>query len=287
MKRKLVFPVAFFLILSLACNFLAQAPVEPVSTQPQEPPSQPTDAPALTESPVESIPSLDSAAAEIYNKDMVLVPAGEFTMGSDHPTARAQPPHVVYLDAYYIDAHEVTNALYEKCVEAGVCSAPKNTSSKTRESYYGNPEFDDYPVIYVDWFMAKNYCEWRGAQLPTEAQWEKAARGTDGRTYPWGNDSMDYYYGDTYAAGIISYDISPYGVSEMAENVSEWVADWFLASYYQNSPSENPTGPDSGELRIIRGGSWQSIESESSYFRKSQDPTEANPVIGFRCVRTP
>ncbi|MBK8782163.1 MAG: SUMF1/EgtB/PvdO family nonheme iron enzyme [Anaerolineales bacterium] len=117
---------------------------------------------------------------------MVYVPAGEFTMGSDDSDA---PIHTVYLDAFWIDQTEVTNKQYKACVDAGTCEPPSNTSSDTHPSYYGNPEFDNYPVIYVNWDKANRYCKvWTGTggSLPTEAQWEKAARGTDARTYPWG-----------------------------------------------------------------------------------------------------
>jgi hypothetical protein len=119
---------------------------------------------------------------------MRLVPDGGFTMGSEIGDPDQKPAHAVYLDAFYIDKFEVSNALYKACVVAGRCEPPKQVSSYTRRSYYNNSEFDHYPVIYVNWNMAKAYCEWRGAQLPTEAQWEKAARGTDGRIFPWGND---------------------------------------------------------------------------------------------------
>lgn len=116
---------------------------------------------------------------------MVLVPAGEYTMGSESGGYDETPVHTVYLSTFYIDKYEVTNALYKACVDAGVCNPPYDAGSYTRASYYGNPEFDNYPVVYVDWSMSGSYCEWRDARLPTEAEWEKAARGTDARVYPW------------------------------------------------------------------------------------------------------
>jgi len=125
----------------------------------------------------------------ISDKDgmvMLYVSAGPFTMGSDNGGANEKPAHTVYLDAYWIDQTDVTNAMYAKCVSAGACSQPASLRSSTRLSYYGNSQFDNYPVIYVNWNMADTYCKWAGRQLPTEAQWEKAARGTDGRIYPWG-----------------------------------------------------------------------------------------------------
>ncbi len=116
---------------------------------------------------------LPNEITDLKGVPMRLVPAGNFTMGSERYD-NEKPIHEVYLDAYYMDKYEVTNALYKACVDAGVCDPPKNSSSNTRSSYYGNSQYDDYPVIYVDWNMAKTYCEWRGAGLPTEAQWEKA-----------------------------------------------------------------------------------------------------------------
>ena len=223
--------------------------------------------------------SSDSASLAgelIDHRDVVmrLVPAGEFTMGSDEAASPTEekPAHEVYLDAFYIDKYEVTNKLYKACVDAGTCQPPLDFSSATRSSYYGNSQFDNYPVIYVGWNMAKTYCEWRGAQLPTEAQWEKAARGTDARTYPWGEriscDKANYWpkdeacIGDTAQVGTYESNVSPYGVYDMAGNVLEWVADWYSPTYYRHSPISNPLGPDSGsgEERVFRGGSWMSSD---------------------------
>jgi eukaryotic-like serine/threonine-protein kinase len=162
---------------------------------------------------------------------MVLVPAGEFIMGSESGDDDEKPVHTVYLDAYYIDKYEVTNAAYKVCVDAGGCTPPMQTNSYSRSSYYDNSEFDDYPVIYVDWNRATDYCEWRDTSLPTETQWEKAARGTDGRTYPWGEGisckQANYYscVGDTRKVGSYESGKSPYGIYDLAGNVWEWVAD--------------------------------------------------------------
>jgi len=225
---------------------------------------------------------------------MRLVPAGEFTMGSDSGFDNEKPIHQVYLDAYYIDKYEVTNAKYKACVNTDVCDPPKDSSSITRSNYYGNPEFDDYPVIHVDWNMSKTYCEWRGAQLPTEAQWEKAARGTDGRTYPWGNDSpysnlLNYNnnVGDTTEVGKYPAGASVYGVLDMAGNVWEWVMDWYDASYYASSPSLNPQGPSSGDTRVLRGGAWDFNDVNArSADRYWYDPADSYDFIGFRCARS-
>lgn len=223
---------------------------------------------------------------------MRLVPAGAFSMGSDSGSADEKPIHSVTLDAYYIDKYEVTNAAYKRCVDAGVCNPPKQSSSYTRDAYYSTPEFDEYPVIYVDWNMANAYCEWRGDRLPTEAEWEKAARGLDGRTYPWGEnidcDKANYgsCVGDTTEVGSYLDGVSPYGLHDMAGNVWEWVADWYDSDYYSNSPSSNPLGPSSGQYRVLRGGSWVSVDNlVCSADRSGGAPDDVYNVVGFRCAR--
>ena len=227
---------------------------------------------------------------------MRLVPAGEFTMGSESSNDE-KPIHRVNLDAFYMDIYEVTNALYQACEDAGKCAPPQQTSSYTRSSYYGNSQFNDYPVIYVDWNQAKTYCEWRDASLPTEAQWEKAARGDDGRTYPWGegiscsqanyHDGNKYCVGDTTEVGSYESGKSPYGIYDMAGNVWEWVADWYDSSYYGNSLSSNPLGPSSGEYRVLRGGSWYyGVNLVRSANRDGNSPDLILFNVGFRCARS-
>ena len=195
---------------------------------------------------------------------MVFVLPGEFLMGSVKAgDADEQPQHSVYLDAFWIDKYEVTNAQYKRCVDAGRCSMPLSTKSETRELYYGNPQYENYPVVAVSWNDAKTFCESVGKRLPTEAEWEKAARGTDARVYPWGNqfdktraNVGEGSQGDTTAVGSYPTGASPYGIMDLAGNVWEWVQDWYDPNYYRTSPRNNPMGPSSGTYRTIRGGSW-------------------------------
>jgi len=239
--------------------------------------------------------------------DMVFIPAGEFIMGNDGGGDDEKPEREVFLDAFYIDKYEVTNAQYKECVDAGTCNPPVHTSSPDRLSYYDNPEFDNYPVIWVTWDDAQTYCQWRAKRLPTEAEWEKAARGTDGRLWPWGNSDpdgsklnlcdvnctyewkeahIDDGYLGTAPVGSFEAGKSPYGVYNMGGNVREWVADWFAPDYYANAPDRNPPGPSSGIGRVLRGGSWRSnIPVASSTYRLWYSPEVKDEYVGFRCAR--
>lgn len=229
---------------------------------------------------------------ERLGREMVYVPAGEFIMGSEDGDSDERPRHKVYLDAFYIDRYEVTNAQYKVCVEAKVCNPPGSNGSFSRDSYYGNPAYDDYPVIYVSWHDADTYCRWAGGRLPTEAEWEKAARGIDGRKYPWGNkwdtsktNSRETTPGDTVAVGSYPAGASPYGVLDMAGNVWEWCQDRYSANYYAGSPERNPQGPSSGNYRVARGGSWANyVMNVRAAFRFRIDPDVRSNLVGFRCV---
>ena len=227
---------------------------------------------------------LHVGATDTRQMSMVFVPPGEFIMGNN----------TVYLDSFWIDKTEVTNAMYAKCVQAGACNPPRSNRSNTRASYYGYPEFDQYPVLYVSWLDAKAYCSWVGGRLPTEAEWEKAARGTDARPYPWGDadpasagNLLNFRGQDTIQVGLYVSGASPYGALDMAGNVSEWVADWFSLDYYNSPPPSNPLGPDSGEYRVWRGGSWANTSTDlvSTYSRTGNLPTDASGGLGFRCAR--
>ena len=221
---------------------------------------------------------------------MLYVPGATFTMGSADISNAT--PHQVTLSPYWIDQTDVTNAEYAKCVAAGGCTEPSNKRSATRSSYYGNSQFDNYPVIYVNWNQAKSYCEWAGAKLPSEAQWELAARGMEGRTYPWAGNTIDKSYanfnqnvGDTTAVCSYPQGVSPYGACDMAGNVWQWTADWY--GNYGTSPVSNPNGPADGTYRVLRGGSWLSLNSYvRSALRFDIDPSLTNVSSGFRCARS-
>ncbi len=196
--------------------------------------------------------------------DMVSIPSGCFDMGDAFAEGwpDEQPVHNVCLSSTFeMDIHEITNAEYAECVAAGECTAPSSSSSYSRDTYYGDPAYNDYPVIWMEYYQVDEYCAWAGKRLPTEAEWEYAARGNlTGQRYPWGdtissaNANYDFNVGDTTMVG--SYLPNGYGLYDMAGNVWEWVTDWYSESYYSVSPSDDPTGPASGMRRVTRGGSF-------------------------------
>jgi len=246
--------------------------------------------------------------------EQVYVPAGEFIMGSDDKEAKRTieggraypeiPVNIVYLDGYWIDKYEVTNRQYALCVDAGVCEPPFATYSFTRPTYYGDPEYDNYPVIWVDWFRARTYCEWAGRRLPTEAEWEKAARGTDGRKYPWGNDPLtgeranfcdidcprtfanpifDDGFPETAPVGSFPAGASPYGAMDMSGNVWEWTAS--LIRDYPYDATDGREDMESGGERVWRGGPWSNgVWWMRSAVRYRSVPTYMHYSLGFRCA---
>jgi len=217
--------------------------------------------------------------------DMVLVPAGEFLMGSDD-SDYAKPQHGVYLDDYWIYKMPVTVAQYRKFCEATQRAMPDAPSWSWK---------DDHPAVNVTWHDARAYCEWTGVGLPTEAQWEKAARGTGGRKYPWGdrwdvrrcaNSVGRNNLASTLPVGSYPSGASPYGCLDMAGNVWEWCADWFGRNYYQCGIDRNPPGPEQGMYRVLRGGSWFDYGPGSfrCAHRYGFAPDVRYSYFGFRCV---
>ena len=236
---------------------------------------------------------------------MVYVPAGDFTMGSPLGAGSDEeaPQHLVTLDGYWIDRTEVTNAQYHAFVGATGHRAP--TLCNPVDMTYDDGDKADHPVVCVNWDDAQAYCAWAGGRLPTEAEWEKAARGDDERTYPWGSSldgsranycdancelsHKDMGNDDGYArtAPVGSYPVgaSPYGALDMAGNVWEWVSDWYNFFYYAQSPQLNPRGPNMGEDRVLRGGAWTAFSTNvRSAFRAWLAPGKGDRAIGFRCV---
>jgi formylglycine-generating enzyme required for sulfatase activity len=228
---------------------------------------------------------------------MVLIPAGEFLMGSE--ASGEGPPHRLSLDAFYIDRYEVTNAQYQRFVDAAGHRTPQHEVDARYDLWAGGtfpPEFKSQPVVNVDWHDAAAYCEWAGKRLPTEAEWEKAARGTDGRLYPWGNDPptparLNFarrWEGPQTLRPVGSFESgrSPYGAYDMAGNVWEWVGDWYGAGYYQAAPARNPRGPGGGSAKVLRGGSWTNLAGlVRATHRYGADPEMRNSDTGFRCAR--
>jgi formylglycine-generating enzyme required for sulfatase activity len=269
----------------------ASATVAPTRTATLEPSSTPTW--TGTEVIEATLTFLPDYSMDVKGVPMAYVPEGFFAMGNDLGSIDEQPIHPVNLDAFYIDKFEVTNGFYEACVEAAVCQPVKKKSSVTRSNYFDDPHYVRFPVIFVDWNMAQTYCEtWREARLPTEAEWEKAARGRTNVIYPWGDTpdcNLANYgncLGDTSGAMIYALGQSRYGVYNMAGNVWEWVSDWYSDDYYRSSPEDNPQGPDSGNEKVLRGGSWKDDYSEMrSVNRESEKPAYFSNVIGFRCAK--
>jgi len=221
---------------------------------------------------------------------MVLITNGSYQMGSDKYGGDERPSHTIYLNAYYMDKYEVNNAQYKKFMEATNYKAPKNWTDER----FNVP---NQPVVGISWEDAKAYANWAGKRLPTEAEWEIAARGgLLDKKYPWG-DSLTHEeanYDGTggkdqweYTAPVGSFSPNGYGLYDMAGNVWEWCADWYASAYYFYSAESNPTGPKIGSVRIFRGGSWSDSTDELRVsYRSNSGPDGAYGDVGFRCVES-
>ncbi len=228
--------------------------------------------------------------------ERISIASGQFYMGSNDGSGAAdeQPRHRVTMASFSLDRFEVTNARYRACVAAGACSVPAFSSSQTRRQYFGDPAFADYPVIFVDFAQAEAFCRWNGGRLPSEAEWEYAARGPvpSVRQFPWGDDAptcdranLSGCLGDTDRVGNRPLGASPFGALDMAGNVWEWTQDWYDARYYEHSPQTDPAGPAEGTLKVMRGGCWMSgPDSLRVSCRKAELPSTWAPNVGFRCA---
>lgn len=314
MKKLIPIIAVIFLLASCAGNQEVPAIVEPTSTmRPTSIPTVATPTPTVavvlptitpTTAPANQRTSLLDGMSQVY------IPEGTFRMGGMDARSGIdeRPAHDVTLHGYWIDQLEVTNAMYMLCVNAGACKPPQDFKSQRRPEYFDNPEFKDYPVVYVTWGQAKTYCEWAERRLPTEAEWERAARGDDWRTFPWGEDKADglranynMLVGDTSRVGTYPLGASPFGVLDMAGNVAEWTNDFYSAVYYTNlTEALNPLGPETSASlrRVVRGGSLGDAEINirvpkrsavlGSNLMAAPDSKaylgEFSPRIGFRCV---
>lgn len=248
----------------------------------------------MTRLMVAMVVALAAAAPGAGPKDAVLVPAGPFTMGSNQGAEDEQPVHRVTVSAVEVDRVEVTNGRYRACVTAGACTAPALPASHTRPHYFDDASYDDFPVIFVSWAQASAYCRFAGGRLPTEAEWEKAARGSaDAREYPWGDSAPDCAkanskdcVGDTDEVGRRPAGASPYGLLDLAGNVWEWTLDWYAPDAYRSAEAGvDPRGPATGSLKVMRGGCWDSGHSLLRVScRRAELPQAWADNVGFRCA---
>ena len=319
-----------FVAIFAACSSPAPAPSQSadqvVTTSAPSP--EPNEETSPTPEPVAPT-SGDTRVSKVDSMEQIYVGEGEFIMGTEDDDSKQTPTgiggvawpegpeHPVWVHSFWIDKYEVTNAQYTICVNGGACKPPLMLDAPQAlvaaepfigRDYYTDPDYANYPVVYVDFYAARDYCAWAGRRLPTEAEWEKAARGTDGRRYTWGNDPVaddkanfcdrncpkdvaNTLYDDGYmvTAPVGSYPAgaSVFGAMDMAGNVWEWVADWYSETYYHNSPLFNPLGPDSGQGRVVRGGSW----FDAAYLirtsvRNRFNTTQVDNNFGFRCAKS-
>ncbi len=312
MKKRTLFVLLFIVALALqGCKGGSQA----------EPTAIPLPTAAPTATPVPTVAAGDGGGNAQAGEErvspadgmiQVFIPAGSFRMGGLDSKAQSdeEPDRQVSMHAFWMDKVEVTVGMYKLCVEAGACEPPKDFTSNSHEDYFSSGKYDNYPVINVTWGDAKAYCEWAGRRLPTEAEWEYAARGTDFRTYPWGDQRPDASLAnfnrlanDTTPVGTYPAGASPFGVLDMAGNVWEWVNDYYVPDYYRLAGNQSPPGPvapsaSQGQRRVIRGGSWidteQDLRVSNRGFALGPDPEadlntpayfgEHSNRIGFRCV---
>jgi len=325
MTRSYGVPVSQLVVHQPVATPQPAVPTATTHTPTDSPPPTDTPTPTVTSEPTDPPSDLgDPWTRPADGMLMVSVPAGEFEMASDAAAVdyalalcneyrgdckrewydNEQPVHSVVLDAFWLDRTEVTNRQYQRCVAAGACEPPESNSSYSRDWYYGNGRYYGYPVIYVTWYQADAYCSWVGGRLPTEAEWEYAARGPDAKVYPWGDafdgallnycdancgitwsdERVDDGYEETAPVGSYPGGASWCGALDMAGNVWEWVADGYGA--YPSGQQANPTGPSGGDDRALRGGSWvfdpTSVRAAERLRVNADDP---GLDVGIRCAR--
>ncbi len=286
--RNAIFAMAMVLIVALAsCAAPTPVPTEPPAQTPPPVTEAPTVEPTPTLVPVALAgPQLGEKMAWIDGSMLIYVPPAEFVMGNGGFDA---PEHSVTLAGFWIYQTEVTNRMYAQCVAVGSCEPP---AQELGGPVYSNPEYANHPVVGVTWDQSQAYCSWAQGRLPTEAEWEKAARGLDANLYPWGNDepacdflNFAYCLGHTSEVDAYPDSDSPYGLFDMAGNVFEWVGDWYSEAYYNEAPLDNPTGPDSGQFRVVRGSSFETDPDQAqSALRHFLAPSQHRRDTGFRCV---
>lgn len=225
-------------------------------------------------------------------EEMILIPAGPFLRGTDVGGFDERPPREIFLDAFRIDRYEVTNYQYAQFASA---TGHRKAGPPSRYAKnVGKMRGPNQPAVYVSWDDAGAYCQWKGKRLPTEAEWEKAMRGTDGRLWPWGNTEhptnanwarVNDGYEASAPVGTFKSDASPYGVMDGAGNVMEWVEDWYSEGYYKESPEKNPPGPEHGVYRVLRGGGYTTTGGDLRVTSRSKMvPDFRDETIGFRCA---
>jgi eukaryotic-like serine/threonine-protein kinase len=327
MMRRIALSISILVMLLAACIQSGKINPPPAAELPVN-----TERPVNTIAPVNTeVPGLGSTRiSETDGMTQVFVPEGDFAMGSDSSSyANERPVHTVFLDSFWIDQTEVTNSMFEGFVtqtgyqteaeKKGTSSGYDTDTGKSVQNQVADWEHPlgpdsslaglaEHPVVHVSWNDARVYCEWAGRRLLTEAEWEKAARGTDGRTFPWGsnfdgtllnsadvnlgagrgNSSFDDGFQLSAPVGSYPLGASPYGALDMVGNVWEWVKDWVDEAYYQGSPTANPGGPASGVYRVVRGGSWHDPEDGNrAAYRGWASPGDTDITLGFRCGLTP
>jgi formylglycine-generating enzyme required for sulfatase activity len=308
---KKLFPILVAVALFASACQAGGAQAQPTALS--LPTAFPTNTPDVN-APVEASGGNKAGSERVSKVDgmaQVYIPDGTFRMGGMDPDAKKneKPDHSVTLKGFWMDKLEVTNGMYQICVKTGSCEPPQEFKSETRDSYFNNTEFNDYPVVYVTWLQAQSYCKWAGRRLPTEAEWERSARGDDFRTYTWGEDRPDSsrgnfnnFVGDTTRAGNFPAGASPFGVLDLAGNVAEWTNDFYSGNYYSQNVSINPPGPGAITKyfdRVVRGGTFRDkfinirVATRGNVRGSNPDASDINsadylgdfsPQIGFRCA---